>query len=234
MNKNFSLKQVENQIEKSKAPGPTTYNQDDRILHEKLREQTWGKMQEERTFNKPVRGDYRKQLLPDLDAVKPNPKGAVIPKEHIMTDFEIDKLYDQMVGPGPASFKPSHALTEKRADVGIVKIQKIDESKVKEEVDDKTALYPNYKPILPNHMTFKYFEPSKDIGPKHAPEKEKFPGQWKYYDVNLDAIKDQVSTNVYLGGAKDLTKEEYEEKEDFLNLLHTYLDRINNKKPSIG
>jgi len=37
---------LENEFEKINAPGPTSYNQDDRILHEKLRDQVWGKMAE--------------------------------------------------------------------------------------------------------------------------------------------------------------------------------------------
>ena len=76
--KNFSKNAEQNEYERVTAPGPTTYKQDDRILHEKLRDQAWAKMKDERTFNKPVRGDYRKQLLPDLDAVKPKAKGAFI------------------------------------------------------------------------------------------------------------------------------------------------------------
>ena len=36
--KNYSIKQVEKDMEALKAPGPTTYEQDDRILHEKLRD----------------------------------------------------------------------------------------------------------------------------------------------------------------------------------------------------
>jgi hypothetical protein len=95
-------------------------------------------------------------------------------------------------------------------------------------------LFPNAKAILPNHMTFKYFEPSKDIGPKNIPEKELNPGKWRYYDVNLDAIKEQVSNNIYIGGAKDMTQEQFLENEDFLNVLRAYIDRTKNKKPGVG
>ena len=60
----------------------------------------------------------------------------------------------------------------------------------KEFVDDRMPLYPNHDAILPNHMTFKYYEPSKDIAPKHTPEKVKNPGKWRFYDVDLNAIKE--------------------------------------------
>jgi len=83
-------------------------------------------------------------------------------------------------------------------------------------------------------MTFKYYEPSKDIGPKHTPEKVKNPGKWKYYDIDLDAVREQVSTNVYLGGGVDMTREEWEDKDNFLKLLKIYLDKTKNKKPEIG
>ena len=121
-------------------------------------------MNEERHFNKPTRSDWRKQLNPSLDAVKPVARTAAILPEHIMTDHEIDKLYQEIVGPGPATFAPDHKLTEKRNDVGVQKFKEpIKEAK--EEIDDKVPLYPKTALILPNHMTFKYYEPSKDIGP---------------------------------------------------------------------
>jgi hypothetical protein len=48
----------------------------------------------------------------------------------------------------------------------------------------------------------------------------------------LDVVREQVATNVYLGGA-DLTREQWEDKNNFLNLLQTYLSR-KNRKPEIG
>lgn len=91
-----------------------------------------------------------------------------------MTDYEIDKLYAKMVGPGPQSFKPSHKLTEKRADIGVPTIKQ-PVNPQKEQVDDRIPLFPNHEAILPNHMTFKYFEPAT-VGPQHTPEKVKNPG----------------------------------------------------------
>jgi len=38
--------------------------------------------------------DSRKALYPNLEATKPKVKGVVIQKEHVMTDYEIDKLYE--------------------------------------------------------------------------------------------------------------------------------------------
>lgn len=157
-----------------------------------------------------------------------------------MTDYEIDKLYEKLMGPNPQTFKPVYKLTEKRDDIGVVKYQEEstdvseNNSSKKEKIDERVPLYPKYESILPNHMTFKYYEPSKDIAPQHTPDKVKNPGRWKFYDVDLNAVKEQISTNIYLGGGKDLDKDKFQEHEDFLNILHTYLEKVNNKKPEVG
>jgi len=60
-------------------------------------------------------------------------------------------------------------------------------------VDDKVPLYPNKDAILPRKLTFKYFKPAENIGPKNIPERELKPGRWVYYDVDLNAIRESVS-----------------------------------------
>jgi hypothetical protein len=59
--------------------------------------------------------------MPSVDLVKPRAPQAVINKEHLMTDYEIDKLYEKLMGPNPQTFKPIYKLTEKRDDIGIIK-----------------------------------------------------------------------------------------------------------------
>jgi hypothetical protein len=123
--------------------------------------------------------------------VKPKIASVTIHKEHMMTDYEIDKLYDSIMGPGPGSFTPEYKLTEKRIDIGVPKfIESIKERDEENEIDDRIPLYPNTKLIMPNHMTFKYYQPSKDLGPQHTPEKLKNPGNWKYYNVDLDVVRE--------------------------------------------
>ena len=221
---------IQKEIIAQRAPGPHTYNQDDRFLHERLRTQVWGKMKDDRPFNKVQLPDRREILYPSLDAIKPKVPGPIIAKEHVMTDYEIDKLYEQVCGPGPASFNPEHKLTEKRTDVGVPKFTKpFKEESV--EIDDKAALYPNTAAILPNHMTFKYHVPA-DVGPQHTPEKVKKPGEWKYYEVDLDAVREQVAKNVFIAGG-GATQEQFEEKEEMLNALKEYLRR-KVKQPEVG
>ena len=52
--------------------------------------------------------------------------------------------------------------------------------------------------------------------------------------MDLDAIKESVAQNVFIGGAEAITREAFKEQEDFLEVLHTYLDRRNHKKPEAG
>ena len=54
----------------------------------------WAKSKEDIPFNKKLKGDFRKSLNPNYDAIKPKPVAVTIPKEHVMTDYEIDKLYE--------------------------------------------------------------------------------------------------------------------------------------------
>ena len=78
-------------------------------------------MKEQRDFQKRQVNDWKEMLYPDVGVIKPRAPQAVIPKEHFMTDFEIDKLYEKYCGPGPQSFDINHKLTEKRNDMGVVK-----------------------------------------------------------------------------------------------------------------
>ena len=109
-----------------------------------------------------------------------------------MTDYEIDKLYDELFNkPGPASYNVDHRRTEPRSDIGVINMKKTEPIVEKEEeADYKPALYPNADAILPNHMTFKYYQPSKDVGPMNIPDKDLHPGVWRFYDVDLDAVRE--------------------------------------------
>lgn len=46
------------------------------------------------------------------------------------------------------------------------------------------------------------------------PMGEANPGRWVFYDVDLDAVRAELAQNIYLG-AKDETKEEFAEREEF-------------------
>ena len=80
-----------------------------------------------------------------------------------MTDSEIDKLYQKLVGPGPQTFKPDYKLTEKRADIGVPTIMKDTNEKKEDPIDERLPLYPNKNAILPRKLTFKYYKPSTGL-----------------------------------------------------------------------
>ena len=131
-----------------------------------------------------------------------------------------------------------HKLTEKRADVGVVKFDAqstdVSDGSTQKKADERIPLFPKYDAVLPNHMTFKYYEPSKDVGPQHTPEKIKNPGRWRFYEVDLNSVREQLARDIYIGGAEKLNKDAYQDHEEFLDLLHLYVDHFNNKKPAPG
>lgn len=80
-------------------------------------------------------------------------------------------------------------------------------------------------------MTFKYYQPSTDLAPAHIPDSVKNPGEWRYYDVDLDAVREKLANNVFLAGG--LQKDEFAERQDYLDVLSTYLER-RYRKPEAG
>jgi hypothetical protein len=98
---------------------------------------------------------------------------------------------------GPATYTIEHKLTERRPDFGIVKI-KMPIHIIKEEdlEDDRPDLYPNYNLDKEKKSVFKYHEPLKDLSPKHTPEKEHFPEKWKFYDFNLDTVREEIAKEI--------------------------------------
>ena len=82
-------------------------------------------------------------------------------------------------------------------------------------------LYPNYDFDKPNKLVFKYYEPSKDLAPEHTPEKDIFPGRWKYYDFDLNAVREEIAKDIYF--ARKMSPEKFKQKEEFHNALVEHL-----------
>lgn len=113
--------------------------------------------------------------------------------EHVITDSEITKELEKR-RLGPASHDPIFKLTEKRLDVGVMKMQEdyyipTDSNDWKEGF--KTELYPE-KP-RPNKLVFKYMPPS-EVKPKEEQ------GRWVFYDVDLDAVRAELAQDVFIAG----------------------------------
>ena len=61
---------------------------------------------------------------------------------------------------------------------------------------------------------FKYHEPT-DQQPPNVPNNIANPGRWVFYDVDLDAVKEQLAVgNVYMAG-KGETQEDFKNRETF-------------------
>ena len=118
---------------------------------------------------------------------------------------------------GPATYDKNYELVEPRADKGVLKIWEPAPVKVKKPTEQLLDIEPNYDYDKPNKLTFVYHEPSKNISPKHTPDKETFPGVWRFYDFNLDAIREEVGKDISF--ARNLTLEEFKGKEEFYNML---------------
>ena len=52
-----------------------------------------------RDYEKSPEVDWRKPLYPNIDAVKPTAPVMKMGNPHLMTDSEIEKLYDKFCGP---------------------------------------------------------------------------------------------------------------------------------------
>jgi hypothetical protein len=92
-------------------------------------------------------------------------------------------------------------------------------------------LNPNFDVNKPNKLVFAYHEPSKDLAPAHTPEKIRNPGQWKFYDFDLDSVREEVAKDINF--ARNLPIEEFKDKEEFYNLLVEHIQR-QDKRPAVG
>jgi len=158
--------------------------------------------------------DLRKALDINLNLVKPRAPGAIVLPEH--PPEKLPELEDIKRGPG--AYDASHKLTEKRVDLGVVKFPELNEHNMREnQVDgaNKEAfdgeLEPNYDVIKPRIPGFAYHEPVQLEGPAYPSEAELNPGEWKFYDVNLGAIKPEVGDVEFAGG---LTRDQFAEREE--------------------
>ena len=124
---------------------------------------------------------------------------------------------------GPAQYEISHKLTEMRQDKGVPKIGPVPE--VKEEEPPKEGqmlLFPNYDIDKPNKLVFGY-HPETTVRPPHVPAKEIFPEQWKFYDAEVDAVRERIVTGG--GFAQGLEFAEFKEAEEKRTELRDFLER---------
>lgn len=93
-------------------------------------------------------------------------------------------------------------------------------------------MYPSLDPIKPSIKTFKYHQES-DIHPQHVPDKELYPEKHKFYDVNLDVVREELVKDIALAGQKGRGLKEWLDYVDDLKMFQGYMDR-RNKMPHLG
>ena len=199
-------------MEERYRPNMFTYSPDDRKVKAKQPLFSFAKGLKERTPSP----DRRKALYISYKWTKKiAPEIAILP-EHEITDTELLKEFEQ-TRMGPTSYRISHRITERRADIGIVKIREPIVEEKEEEIDERPELNPNYDFDKPNKLVFQYHEPSTGLGPQHTPTKDRHPEKWKYYDYDLDVVREEVGKEIAF--ARGVTLEHFKEKEDFYELL---------------
>ena len=67
--------------------------------------------------------------------------------------------------------------------------------------------------------------------PPHLSDKELYPERWQFYDVNLNAVREEVAKDIYIAGKYN--KDEFEEHERFMDLLGEHIRR-QEKQPAVG
>ena len=115
-------------------------------------------------------------------------------------------------------------MTEKRLNVGIKNWKNEWSYPDAEEEDLRMLLLPEEKLVKPNKLGFKYHKPTEVVRPNPT-EKELNPEQWKFYDVDLDAVREEIAKNVFIGKSAFT--------EEFNDLLHERNAR-KEKRPEFG
>lgn len=176
--------------------------------------------------------DRRPALNPDLNAVRPRPQAAIIFPEPTVEHYL--ELHEVKLGPG--YYTAQHKLVEARTDKGNVKYQDVTEGKDREAEMDMANkevfqgdLKPNYDYDKPNKGTFKYYEPTV-VQPPNIPESKLHPENWKFYDPNLDAVREEAIAQDF---ARNMTKDEFKTREEEFDAFMRYRNR-KNRQPEVG
>lgn len=206
-------------LEKDRFPGPGRYHADDRVIHDKEPAFTFKKQPRKNRTPPP---DKRRYLDVNLDAVKKRAKAVKFMPEHAPPKQKID----EMIRVGPATYKLNHKYTEARVDVNTVKWIPDKEKVV--EIDERPELMPNFDIDKFEKGVPLYKEPT-DHKPKHIPDAAKNPEKWRFYDPNLDAIKEVQQAHDF---AENLKRDEFINRDEYLKDYEEFKQR-HNKVPDI-
>ena len=132
---------------------------------------------------------------------------------------------------GPATYSANYQLVEPRQDKGVPKFWEPAPAKAKEPTEQLLDISPNYDFDKPNKLTFAYCEPLSGLSPAHTPEKEKHPERWRFYDFDLDVVREELAKDISF--ARNLSLDEFRGKEEFFNMLVEH-NRRQEKRPPVG
>ena len=65
----------------------------------------------------------------------------------------------------------------------------------------------------PGKLVFRYYSPTNHHA-ANLPDKDYFPERWRYYDFDLNAVREEVGKQITF--SKNLSRTEFDQFEDFL------------------
>ncbi|KAL4460483.1 hypothetical protein ABPG74_000234 [Tetrahymena malaccensis] len=221
---------------KEDIPGPDYYYCKDDMIKEAKPAWTFAKELKEKPISLEDQDNRNYEI--NENQTKKNPISAIIQKEHKPKFIGEEGQLELERGPG--AYYPQYNQTEKRTDIGVVKIPQINENNAREnnmdylyqnENFDNDLIFPSVDPIKPNNKKgFKYYEPI-DHKPDNPPDKELFKEEWQFYDYDLNKIRE----NMTKGGdfSNKMQKDIFAEHEEFMRIMREYYDK-QNKIPHLG
>ncbi|TNV82854.1 hypothetical protein FGO68_gene7211 [Halteria grandinella] len=218
--------QLEKELEERYRPNVHTYSPDDRRVKQRLPLYTIPKGRKGERTPSP---DRRKALYVTEKLTKKNtPKIGILP-EHNVTEKQLLQEFEKG-HLGPASYQPVHDLVEARPDKGVLKMHKPEKSLERDPQEKVLDIHPNFDYDKPNKGTHIYHEPAQ-VGPQHTPDKVRNPGKWRFYDFDMNAIREEIAKEITF--ARNLTPQEFLQKEEFFHLLQEHNRRL-EKQPGVG
>lgn len=219
---------IDKEVEKAFGPSAVTYAREkDEPLHEQKPTWTFAKgAMRERTpspdFKRPIDPSYKltKKAVPEVG----------INREHQLPESVIDRELEAM-RVGPANYEPEFKLTEQRTTKGNV-IFRLPMHPEKVEVPEGPDFVgQDVDDFLKPHKGVPLMMQPTEHQPAHLPDKAEFPERWQFYDVNLNAVREEAAKNVLISGK--LSQEEFLRHENFMNLLSEHIRR-NQPQPEAG
>lgn len=184
---------VDKEVEKAFGPSAVTYQKEnDEALHEKKPTWTFAKgAMRERTPSP----DFKRPLDPSYKLTKKNAPEIGINREHVLPESVIDRELEAM-RVGPANYEPEFKLTEARTTKGnVIFRMPIKEEKV-EEQEGPDFLAQEADEFMKPNKGAPVMKQSIEHHPAHLPDKHEFPERWEFYDINLNAVREEIAKTV--------------------------------------